>query len=309
MFYIGTSGYTYDFWGPSKKYPNEISNFYPRNMPTSKWLEHYSSHLNSVEINCTRYRSLKPEMCARWVKQVPDHFGFTIKVGLYFTHAKKLNDPEEWWDEMAPCIEALGTKFTSLLFQFHPSFRCTPQNIAKLYRVQEIVPPHIDCAIEFRDMSWYTDDQTKKLFTRRNWCLVELHVPEVRGQNENFGDLPGGFHGISNNDRFRYLRFHGTRGYSCGTYDYPLLSPIVDQVRSSSVEKVCIYFNNTDTWEFLPESYRGKHHLFHGTFSFILRKSHIIPSALFDALCVKQRLIEKSCAYDEEGFRVLQVNH
>lgn len=120
--YIGTSGYLYPFWGPSIKAAAdgkklEVHNFYPH-ADHKKWLAHYASKFKSVEINCGRYQKITTKMCQNWATQAPADFKFTIKVSNFITHQKKLNDFATWWQDFYPCVEALGKKLASLLFQF-----------------------------------------------------------------------------------------------------------------------------------------------------------------------------------------------
>ena len=46
--YAGASGFAYPAWKPE---------FYPKNVPQARFLEHYATRLNSVEINYTFRRS------------------------------------------------------------------------------------------------------------------------------------------------------------------------------------------------------------------------------------------------------------
>ncbi len=49
--FIGTSGYNYPHWSDGV--------FYPKGLPQRKWLEHYTSFFNTVELNVSFYRLLK----------------------------------------------------------------------------------------------------------------------------------------------------------------------------------------------------------------------------------------------------------
>lgn len=49
--FIGTSGWHYPHWS---------GRFYPRGLPATRWLEFYSRHLATVEVNNSFYRLLSP---------------------------------------------------------------------------------------------------------------------------------------------------------------------------------------------------------------------------------------------------------
>jgi len=247
---VGTSGYTYDFWGPHPT-NSDVKNYYPIKTKT-KWLEYYSKDLKSVEINCTRYQKITPKMCKGWFDKTPNDFTITIKAPLYITHQKKLCDFQDWWNEFYPCILACGNKFSSILFQFPPTFKKTPSNLTKLQTVKNVIPTNIRCAFEFRDIEWYKPCEiTEKLFIE-DWCQVILNVPEVRDQDTNFGNLPGGIHIGILNPKFVYLRFHGTTGYSCGTYGYDKMYETLEMIKAMEPSYLCAYFNNTDSWTMQP---------------------------------------------------------
>ena len=63
--YTGTSGFAYPSWKPR---------FYPAGMPDKKFLEHYASRLNCVEINYTFRRlpaaSTLAREIVRWLRPV-----------------------------------------------------------------------------------------------------------------------------------------------------------------------------------------------------------------------------------------------
>ena len=273
--FIGTSGYSYDFWGPV---PNvdSIKNFYSIKTKT-KWLKCYSEHLKSVEINFTRYRKLTPKMCEKWIKQVPSDFTFTIKASTYITHGKKLLDFKNWWDEFYPCIVALGDRFCSVLFQFHPTFYCTEANIKKLEVVKNIIPPNIKCAFEFRSPCWYQSDKNLDMFSG-NWTQVILFVPEIRHQKKfNFGKLAGGIHIGVINKNFTYLRFHGTVGYSTGTYGEDRMLEVLNLINNINPKTICGYFNNTDTWTLRPGN------IMEGNYGRLPFGKELTPSAIYDS--------------------------
>ena len=70
MIRIGCSGWNYASWR---------ADFYPQGLPASRWLEHYSSVFDTVEVNSTFYRLARRDAVARWVTQTPAEFRFAVK--------------------------------------------------------------------------------------------------------------------------------------------------------------------------------------------------------------------------------------
>ena len=56
--YAGTSGYAYPAWKPV---------FYPADLPASRFLQHYASRLNCVEINYTFHHMPSWRTLESWV--------------------------------------------------------------------------------------------------------------------------------------------------------------------------------------------------------------------------------------------------
>lgn len=234
MYQVGTSGYSYDYWGSSKKYPGLIYNFYPEELKSTEFLKYYSIHFRSVEINCTAYRILKPEVCEKWVSQTPEDFTFTLKAPRYITHGKKLSDFKEWLEEsqFQRCIDIFNehNKFGCVLFQFDNKFTPTSKNIEKINNVSKILSQcgKIQCAFEFRNSEWYDSvDQTlDRIFLNQAMTICEMHFGgrewffnEGFSQHQNISLLPC----MLSKRNFRYVRLHGPDKFCHGSYGYRYL--------------------------------------------------------------------------------------
>lgn len=68
--HVGTSGWGYPSWQPG---------FYPAGLDRSEFLSFYASHLDTVELNATKYRLPSEEQFRSWASQVPDRFRFAVK--------------------------------------------------------------------------------------------------------------------------------------------------------------------------------------------------------------------------------------
>ncbi len=294
---VGTSGYSYKFWGPATlDAAVKTDSYYPTRSNT-KWLQRYAQDFKSVEINCTRYGKLKTSSCLKWVQTTPDDFTFTIKAPLYITHQKKLNDFEVWWAEFKEYVYALGKKFKCLLFQFPAAFKFTQSNIEKLQRVKAVIPPLVKCAFEFRNTEWFYNPLTTGMF-KDNFTQVVISVSRIdstdNGSEYDFGGLKEGIHIGEINPSFVYVRFHGTYRYCCGTYDNERLQPYVDvinEIRADARDTnndnatICCYFNNTDSWTMLPFS-RNSGDYSNG----IPFERAFTPSAVYDARLMQSLL-------------------
>jgi uncharacterized protein YecE (DUF72 family) len=222
---VGCSGWNYAAW-------REL--FYPKGLPTNRWLEHYARQFETVEVNSTFYRLPKREAVARWVDQVPDDFVFTIKASRYLTHIKRLTEMDRGVELFYSRIDPLvaGGKLGPVLWQLPPNFKRDDERLANALHA---LPPGRHC-FEFRDQSWFTED-VYALLRRHEVALVIGDRPEVAT-----------FQSHEHTTDWTFVRFHyGHRGRR-GNYSASELETWkrrVDQWRRKV--EVFLYFNND--WE------------------------------------------------------------
>ena len=125
--HVGCSGWNYKAW-------REL--FYPKGLPTNRWLEHYAQHFGTVEVNSTFYRLAKPEVVARWLEQVPDDFVFSVKASRYLTHIKRLANigpyVERFYAGIQPLVEA--GRLGPVLWQLPPNLKRDDERLAAALR-------------------------------------------------------------------------------------------------------------------------------------------------------------------------------
>ena len=141
---IGTSGWNYDHWKGV---------FYPKDLPSDEWLEFYSRHFDTVEINYSFYRWPERENFEQWRKETPEGFVFAVKASQYLTHRKKLKDAEEPLQRTFDHARGLGEKLGPILYQLPPRWKV---NLDRLRHFLSLLPGDIRHAMEFRDPSWNT---------------------------------------------------------------------------------------------------------------------------------------------------------
>jgi uncharacterized protein YecE (DUF72 family) len=79
--YIGIGGWTFAPWRGV---------FYPDGLPQAKELGYAATHLTSIEINGTFYRTQTPATFRKWASEVPDGFVFSVKAPRFATHRREL---------------------------------------------------------------------------------------------------------------------------------------------------------------------------------------------------------------------------
>jgi uncharacterized protein YecE (DUF72 family) len=171
--FAGTSGFAYPQWKPA---------FYPEKLAQKKFLEYYSSRLNSVEINYTFRRLPAESTLANWIAATPEGFSFAVKAHERLTHFLRLKNAQEFSAAFFHSIEPLlaAGKLGPVLFQLPPQFRC---DVPLLADYLAIVPPVVKIAFEFRNTSWL-NDEVYGVLTQHNVCLClaeseKLEIPHV----------------------------------------------------------------------------------------------------------------------------------
>jgi uncharacterized protein YecE (DUF72 family) len=177
--FAGTSGFSYPAWKPD---------FYPKEVPSKKFLEYYATRLNSVEVNFTFRRLGTGSMFEGWLNATPPGFAFACKAHQKLTHIMKMQDAEGFTEVFLKSLEPLraARRLGPVLYQFAPTFKC---DLERLDGYLPLLPQDIRFAFEFRHASWLTDAVYERLVKRNiALCLAEsdrLEVPKV--MTANFG--------------------------------------------------------------------------------------------------------------------------
>ena len=146
--YAGTSGWAYSSWKPD---------FYPAKLASAKFLGHYATRLNSVEVNYT-FRSFPAgRLLQNWMAATPAEFKFAIKAHQKITHFKRLRGAAQLATEFIAALEPLekAEKLGPVLFQLPPNLKC---DVPLLTEFLAGLPSHLQIAFEFRDASWFADE-------------------------------------------------------------------------------------------------------------------------------------------------------
>jgi uncharacterized protein YecE (DUF72 family) len=193
---VGCSGWNYPHWRGT---------VYPRGLPARRWLEHYATLFNTVEVNYTFYRLPSPSAVESWVKQTPPDFLFTVKASRFLTHMKRLTDMgvglERFYERIEPLIES--SRLGPVLWQLPERFRRDDERLA--FALEQL-PPGRHC-FEFRHRSWFVPvvydllrehgvalvigDHPERPFQTHEltaeWTFVRFHYGG-RGRNGNYSE-------------------------------------------------------------------------------------------------------------------------
>lgn len=226
--FIGTSGYNYNHWSGA---------FYPKDLPSGRWLEFYTQYFKTVELNVTFYRTPLKKVFATWYKKTQKDFKFVVKGSRFITHIKKLNECEEPLKYFFDNACGLKEKLLCVLWQFPPSLR---NNLKKLASFLEILKKNYSFCLhsfEFREKTWF-NPETYSLLKENNMNLCLADSPDFPSEE-------------TITSSFLYLRFHGGKILYGSEYSEKELNQWADKAKKLRKKNgLLLAFFNNDAYGF-----------------------------------------------------------
>jgi uncharacterized protein YecE (DUF72 family) len=219
-YYVGTSGWVYPHWR---------NVFYPPKLARSKWLEFYTDHFSSVELNNSFYRLPSERSFSNWRDTSPDAFRYSVKVSRFITHIKRLKDIAEPLETFVNRARNLSEKLGPLLYQLPPNMH---RNDELLESFLAVLPNDFRHVIEFRHETWFEE---KVFDTLRRYgigfCVFDM--PDFTCPLLATSDIA-------------YIRFHGSSTLYSSSYSDDELDKWVKRIvlLSEDLNAMYIYFNN-----------------------------------------------------------------
>jgi uncharacterized protein YecE (DUF72 family) len=171
--FVGTSGWAYAAWKPL---------FYPKKLAQKKFLQHYSTRLNAVEVNYSFRHFIAEKTLTNWIADTPAGFAFCIKAHQAITHIRRLKDVEQVLPRFLESIQPLAAegKLGPVLFQLPPNLKA---DAVLLEDFLHQLPRNLCAAFEFRHASWFSDPVFAAMRQHNAaLCVAEsddLTVPDV----------------------------------------------------------------------------------------------------------------------------------
>ncbi|TMA68890.1 MAG: DUF72 domain-containing protein [Deltaproteobacteria bacterium] len=157
---VGCSGWNYPHWRRV---------LYPPGLPPRRWLAHYATLFDTVEVNATFYRLPTRAAVRSWVDGTPPGFVFAVKASRYLTHVKRLTDTGEGVKRFCERLEPLlrSPKLGPILWQL-------PENFLADHGVALVIGDHPERPFQTHDLA--TD-----------WTFIRFHYGR-RGRKGNYSD-------------------------------------------------------------------------------------------------------------------------
>ncbi|WP_213807219.1 DUF72 domain-containing protein [Granulicella sp. dw_53] len=194
-------------------------------------LYRYSRTLSCVEINSSFYRPHRTATWAKWAKETPSNFRFSIKAPKTVTHEEKLHNTAPLLKTFFEQIEPMREKMGPILFQLPPSLSfdfALAEDFFSL--VRELYQGEV--VLEPRNTNWFTT-AANTLFKRFAIARVAADPPK----GDPIAATPGG------DTKLAYYRLHGSPRTYYSNYEDKFLTALAAEVKSH--DNVWIVFDNT----------------------------------------------------------------
>jgi uncharacterized protein YecE (DUF72 family) len=222
---IGCSGWNYAHWR---------ERVYPKGLPPRRWLEHYATLFDTVEVNNTFYRLPRVEAVRTWVEQAPPGFLLAVKMSRYITHIRRLGGLETgiplFYDRIAPL--AASPKLGPVLWQLPPTFKRNDDRLAAALAAL----PAGRHAFEFRHPTWYSAE-VYELLRAHGAALVIPDSPRYP------------FRELELTAEWTFVRFHhGSRGRN-GNYSETEITEWAKRIEGWHEDGIDVYAYYNNDWE------------------------------------------------------------
>jgi uncharacterized protein YecE (DUF72 family) len=124
---VGIGGWTFEPWRGV---------FFPPGLAHAKELAYAAGKLTTIEVNGTYYSSQSPSTFAKWAKETPDGFVFSLKASRFCTNRKVLADAGPSLAKfLTSGIVELGDKLGPILWQFMPTKKFDPDDFGAFLKL------------------------------------------------------------------------------------------------------------------------------------------------------------------------------
>jgi uncharacterized protein YecE (DUF72 family) len=217
--YVGCSGWFYWKWRGS---------FYPADLPTPEWFDHYAKNFDTVEINASFYSWPTVANVKSWLRRAPNEkFVYTVKVCELITHIRRFKGTKVLVKDFGLIADILGKRMGCFLFQLPPSYQYSK---VRLRSILGQLDPARRNVVEFRHATWW-NEVVYSAFRESGAIFCSCSAPRLP-------DV------LIRTAEDVYLRLHGPERWYRHNYSTDELRMWADRIKASGAARAWIYFNN-----------------------------------------------------------------
>lgn len=159
-----------------------VGTVYPPKTKAADFLHFYSRQFNTIELNSSFYRTPAAENLKQWHKMVPDSFRFCPKIPQMISHIKRLKDTQGILSDFIDNFKLLEENLGMIFLQLPPNFGFKHKELLESFLAG--VPKNVDFAIEYRDPSWFEENNFQEAFDLLEAHHVTAVITDVAGKRE-----------------------------------------------------------------------------------------------------------------------------
>lgn len=215
---VGTSGWQYSHWRGV---------FYPEGLKQAESLAFYGRRFDTLEINTTFYRDVKPSTYEKWANMVSNDFLFSVKMSRYITHIKRLAVEEASVRRFTENALTLAGRLGAILIQLPPGLAFDGALMEDFFG---LLRGGLRYAVEARNKT-FVDDRFFSILEEHKiaWCIAD-----------SAGRFP--YHEALTAP-FVYIRLHGSEKLYASSYTDGELARWADRIQAWN-RPAFVYFDN-----------------------------------------------------------------
>ncbi len=130
-----------------------IGKLYPKGTKEKDFLQHYTHHFNSIELNTLFYHLQPKNIIERWASLADKDFRFCPKFSNTISHILQLNNADQATDLFIDHMQHFGSRLGYSFLQL--SDRFAPNRADLLHRYLQSLPRDFKTCVELRHEDWF----------------------------------------------------------------------------------------------------------------------------------------------------------
>ncbi len=160
-----------------------IGKIYPEETKEAKFLDHYTEHYNSIELNATHYKIYPPSSIQKWAdKAKGKDFLFCPKVPQTISHYSSFVNIEDKTNSFLEGILAFGKHLGPVFLQVSDKF--SPKRKENLFNYLESLPRDVQFFLEVRNPEWFSKEENEKLCNMLSKMNVGYIITDTAGRRD-----------------------------------------------------------------------------------------------------------------------------
>jgi uncharacterized protein YecE (DUF72 family) len=160
-----------------------VGKIYPEKTKEADFLNLYSKHFNSIELNATFYKLPTRRQTESWRSQVGNDFLFCPKISRSISHIRRLKNVQEITDRFIDGLSGFGNNLGPVFLQPNPQMG--PKSLDTITEFVEQFPHDPGLFLELRHEEWFTNQSAlDNIFTTLTKVGAGTVITDASGRRD-----------------------------------------------------------------------------------------------------------------------------